>query len=135
MKNHLICVLAVMGSIAVGQDATAREPTGPLPSNDPGAWILTEDYPIEELWAGVKGQTTFKLAIDASGKVAGCEIVESSGSATLDATTCTLVTQRAQFTPAKNAKDVSVAGTYTNRVNWTIREDPMMLPDNKWQGI
>lgn len=136
MKNHLIWVLAALGSIAASQDATAREPTKPVPSNNPGAWVLGEDYPIKELRAEVTGTTTFKLAIDSSGKVSGCEIVESSGSATLDATTCKLVTQRAQFTPARSAKGVSVPGEYTNRVRWTIPEDqPMLLPDQKWQVV
>lgn len=136
VKYHGIVLAVALGCASAGHAATTRGPTEPVPTNDPGTWVLGEDYPREELLNEVSGITTFKLSVDQTGKIVGCEIAASSGSATLDAVTCALVTSRAQFTPAKDARGRAVAGSYSNRIRWTIpNPGPLTMPKSKFQMV
>jgi len=100
--------------------------TGPRPAGDPATWIVPDDYPPAALRALTAGTTRFRLAIDANGRVAGCTVTQSSGDADLDATTCTLPTRRATFTPARDRKGHALAASYSSAVIWQI---PAGAPD------
>jgi len=59
---------------------------------------------------------TFRVTIDDDGRVANCQITQSSGHADLDEATCKNVSRRARF-----RKPSDGFGTvYTNRVRWVI---------------
>lgn len=81
---------------------------------------MPNDYPTRDIRAGNEGVVAFRLAIDASGKATGCEIVRGSGFPGLDEATCAKLTQRAAFEPARNAAGKRVAGYYTGTVRWII---------------
>jgi TonB family protein len=66
------------------------------------ALISDSDYPSEARAAGIEGSVRARLTVDTSGRVAACEISESSGHAILDATTCRVLQSRARFTPARD---------------------------------
>ena len=68
-----------------------------------------EDYPAAALAAREQGSSSFTLDVGANGRVAGCTITRSSGSAALDSTTCRLLRSRARFTPAVDASGATVA--------------------------
>jgi TonB family protein len=93
---------------------------GPSPSNGPGQWITTWDYPAKAIREKLEGETGFRLAIDAQGRVTSCTVTVSSGSALLDETTCKLVTARARFTPAIGTDGRPSAGFYSSRMRWKI---------------
>lgn len=95
-------------------------PRGASPRNSPGSWAMTDDYPARDLREGNEGTTAFRVAISASGRVTGCEIVRSSGHPGLDAATCKAVAARARFAPATDENGNTVAGTYSNSVRWQI---------------
>lgn len=92
----------------------------PRPMDYPGNWVTTADYPAASLRANEQGTTGFALIVDKTGRVKVCRITASSGSPLLDETTCRLVTQRARFTPAVDAQDNPIEGTYANRVRWVL---------------
>ncbi len=90
------------------------------PAGNPGIWIMASDYPAKALSAKHQGTTRFDLTIHPAGYVAECRIVQSSGYAELDDATCDLITKRARFNPARDAKAMPVGGTYSNQVRWQI---------------
>lgn len=101
----------------------------PVPIDNPGLWVTTNDYPAAALRENREGTVGFALTIDANGKVSGCRVVFSSGFADLDSTTCALITQRARFSPGRNARGIAQTGYYSNRVRWQI---PRLGPNEPW---
>lgn len=77
-----------------------------------------DDYPAAAEGTGAQGTVRFTLTIDPSGRVVGCTIVHSSGSAVLDAATCNIMHRRARYTPAMDSNGNPVAGTITQDVVW-----------------
>lgn len=94
-----------------------------VPVGKPGQWVTPNDYPAADLRAEHEGLTRFRLTIGADGKVQSCEIIASSGYASLDAAACTSVRRRARFVPATDATGAAEAGTYVSAVRWQIPKD------------
>ncbi len=105
-----------------GFDASEqRSLTTPVkPSNYPGRWVTSDDYPRVDLAGGNEGIATFLLNIDAEGSKTGCQIVESSGFPTLDSRTCELLLKRATFYPAMDKAGKAVPSFYVNRILWQL---------------
>ena len=95
-------------------------PVAPLPS-----LFSAEDYPAAALRAEQEGMVLYRMKIDKNGRVAACEIVSSSGSPSLDSTTCRLITARARFNPARNAKGKKVPDSMVGRILWRFPEEPV----------
>lgn len=93
------------------------------PRTNPASWVTNDDYPASALRAEEQGRTGFRLDIDASGRVTACDVTASSGSSTLDAATCRLLTRRAKFVSGTDAEGNAVGGSYANSFNWRIPED------------
>lgn len=98
-------------------------PQTPRPTSSPGTWATSADYPAADLRRESQGVTRFAVSVGADGKVQSCRIVVSSGSPSLDETTCKLVTRRARFKPATDETGAQVAGTYSNAIRWEIPRD------------
>lgn len=98
------------------------EPVPPRPSNDRSAWVTTRDYPASELRRRNEGVVGYRLTVSSSGRVSACEVTSSSGHARLDREACRAITDRARFTPARDANGVDVVGTFRGRVRWQIPE-------------
>lgn len=80
------------------------------------------------------GRSTFKVSVDAAGKVSDCTIIISSGFARLDQLTCKLVTRRARFNPAMDQNGRPVAGQYAQAVRWLIADpEPLRASDFGWK--
>ena len=90
------------------------------PSNFPGSWATTDDYPRADFVRKNEGMTIFLLTIGADGITAGCRIVGSSGFASLDERTCELMLSRSAFHPAKDAEGRAVPSFYMNKVRWQV---------------
>ena len=93
---------------------------GPVPRGSKGGWMANAEYPADALEAGEEGAVTVALAIDASGGVAGCDVVKSSGSRSLDAETCRAVRRRARYTPATDDRGQAVASADRHTVRWAL---------------
>lgn len=115
-------VLGMLAAPAQAQSAPAGVIAKPPVPINPGSWVMNQDYPKEAIKAREHGLTSFVLDVDRDGKVTGCTLTLSSGSALLDATTCSLLTRRARFVPARDARGKRVPATYRNRFNWMLPE-------------
>ncbi|MFC4293277.1 energy transducer TonB [Sphingorhabdus arenilitoris] len=99
---------------------SAAAVTEAKPKGSPGSWIEMRDYPSSALRDRREGTTSFRLTIGSDGRVDNCEITSSSGHADLDAATCTAMTRRARFTPARGANGLETTGSYDSRVVWKV---------------
>ena len=90
-----------------------------------GSLISHVDYPAEALRNGEEGTVGFRLTVGANGRVAGCTIISSSGSASLDSTTCRIMTARARFTPARDRSGLPTTDTVSARIVWRIEGEMM----------
>ena len=88
------------------------------------------DYPTKLIENGDAGVVSAHLYVGTSGKVTGCKVTETSGSAALDALTCRIATQRARFTPARDAGGQVTAGDDYVAVTWGTNSDvtPIRIP-------
>lgn len=92
----------------------------PRPSNDPAYWVTNDDYPTSALRDRVDGMVSFRLSVDATGRVTRCDVVASSGRDDLDNRACEAVSVRARFRPARDAAGNAVESTLIRRVQWTL---------------
>jgi protein TonB len=72
-----------------------------------------DDYPLSAAENGEQGTVQAKLSIDAEGRVSGCSIVRSSGHRSLDDATCSILSRRAVFPPARDSSGRAVSSTMT----------------------
>jgi protein TonB len=82
--------------------------------------IRDDDYPSSALDREEQGTVSVSLSIGTNGRVSACSIVSSSGSRTLDSTTCRILTSRAKFTPARDSTGAVTTGTVPARITWRI---------------
>lgn len=98
--------------------------SGPAPAKgDLYPLFSTDDYPMEAIYREEQGTVAFRLSISRRGRVAGCEIVRSSGSRALDAATCNILAKRARFVPARDAEGKRTTDEYSGRIRWVLPED------------
>jgi len=98
--------------------------------------VSENDYPERAIRAEVQGSVAVVIAVDATGAATGCTPVEIDALRFgLEDATCRVWTERARFSPARNASGVAIPGTYRAELNWVL-EEPELLPqqdDNPFQ--
>ncbi|HEX8625334.1 MAG TPA: energy transducer TonB [Allosphingosinicella sp.] len=80
------------------------------------------DYPAAAVQAGEEGAVGFRLTVGRDGRVTACSVTASSGSASLDSTTCALITRRARFQPARDHKGEPTEDSFNGRIVWRLPE-------------
>ena len=98
------------------------DPVAAKPRNDPSRWLSNNDYRPSWARQELTGTARFRLEIAATGKVTGCTVTGSTGHKELDQATCSLVTRRAKFEPARGKQGEPVSGTYSGSVSWQLPE-------------
>lgn len=93
---------------------------GAKPRNDPLGWVTTEDYRSNWIRQDMAGRVRFRVDIASDGRITSCTITGTSGYPALDAATCTLVSRRAKFQPARGSDGNAVGGSYTNVIEWRL---------------
>jgi len=83
-------------------------------------WITTDDYPTSLIRQDVQGLVVISVTIGTDGRIRSCLVTQSSGNRLLDDTTCRLYTQRARFTPARDADGNPTIAQRTDRYRWQI---------------
>jgi TonB family protein len=96
-----------------------------------GALVTADDYPADAEENGQEGAVGFRLEVGANGRVTRCTITESSGSASLDSTTCRLMQTRARFTPARDSEGRPTADAVESRIVWHLPEDLIPM-ESQW---
>jgi TonB family protein len=84
--------------------------------------MTADDYPTAALRAGDYGVVSIHLQVAADGRVSGCAVTETSGSAPLDQVTCNIALRRARFAPARDAAGLAIAGDYRTAMTFGIDE-------------
>jgi TonB family protein len=84
--------------------------------------MTADDYPTAALQAGDYGVVSIHLQVTADGRVGGCAVTETSGSAPLDQATCSLALRRARFDPARDAAGQPIPGDYRTAMTFGIDE-------------
>lgn len=111
-------------AIEPGQPTATPQPSfAPVdarPRNDPRQWVTDADYKGNWVRQEMTGKVRFRLEIAADGTVGRCIIIATSGHAALDQATCTLVSKRARFQPARGGEGEPVAGRYTGAIDWQL---------------
>lgn len=82
--------------------------------------IRDRDYPRDASRARIGGEVEVRFTIEATGRVSGCRVSQSSGDASLDATTCRLIEERFRFKPATDAAGRPVPSQYGWRQDWWL---------------
>ncbi len=113
-------LLAVLAAAALSTVPSSVPATRARPETDLPSLVRPADYPQAAIDARQQGRVRFTLAIDIRGRVDGCTIVESAGSAILDRASCIIVTRRARFRPALDPSNNPVRDAYAGELNWTL---------------
>jgi protein TonB len=95
----------------------------PFPRRAAGAferYITPDDYPAASIRNREQGRVTYRVEASAEGRIAGCSIVRSSGSAALDAATCAILLRRARVQPALDASGKPVADSIQGHIEWRL---------------
>lgn len=87
------------------------------------SYVTDDDYPAAALRAEEQGTTGFRLTVGTNGRVSDCQITASSGSRSLDETTCRLMRSRARFTPATDSSGNPTTDTAAGRIRWQLPAD------------
>ncbi len=80
--------------------------------------IVRGDYPRARSKAETGGSVTIRLDVGADGRVSGCTVVHPGPSATRDAITCRLATERFRYAPARDGQGRAVADVAGWRQQW-----------------
>lgn len=80
----------------------------------------SDDYPPTAIERDEQGSVAVRLSVGTDGRVTNCDVTNSSGSRTLDSTTCRILRSRAKFTPAKDSRGNPTTDTVTQRIRWVL---------------
>jgi TonB family protein len=95
----------------------AAEPVTPLMKLFDG-----NDYPRKAIWNEEMGRAKAVLYIDATGTPTNCSLTRSTGSKSLDETTCALLMKRARFHPAIDKDGQPMPTLDATNVVWLISD-------------
>jgi len=81
-----------------------------------------DNYPYWAKSQDEEGTVSISVEVSPAGTVTSCRVTRSSGSANLDLGTCDLITERARFAPARDAKGRAIAASHVTSVTWKLEQ-------------
>lgn len=87
------------------------------------SYITNDDYPQDAIRNEQQGVTGFRLDVGPDGRVSNCTVTSSSGSSSLDSTTCRLLRSRARFTPATDSNGNRTSDSVSGRIRWQLPDE------------
>lgn len=115
--------MLMIAALDMVQGPGSTDLSQPPQLRNPQAVFTYQDYPQEALRGNEYGIVTILLRVSTEGKVTACDVTESSGSATLDMTTCSLLKKRAQFDPAEDATGSPIEGKCLLANSWGVEQN------------
>lgn len=100
----------------------AFDPIAASPKNNASRWITDSDYRSSWVRRDMTGVARFSVGVGTDGRVTNCEVTSSTGHRALDAATCSLISKRARFNPAKDGNGKTVEGSYSSSIRWILPE-------------
>ena len=85
-----------------------------------GSFNNESDYPSAARREEEQGTVRVTYTVGADGRVSNCAVVQSSGSPSLDSTTCRIFERRFRYTPARDASGIPVPTTVSQSVTWRL---------------
>ena len=85
-----------------------------------GSFNNESDYPNAARRNEEQGTVRVTYTVGADGRVSNCAVVQSSGSSSLDSTTCRIFERRFRYAPARDAAGNPVATTVRQSVTWRL---------------
>ena len=92
------------------------------------SYFSDADYPLSAMRNEEEGTVGYRLTIGIDGRVTDCTITRSSNSPTLDEATCTILSRRARFIPARDARGNLSVDSAVGRIRWVLPAEPV-VPD------
>ncbi len=111
--------MMILFALAVAAAPSAAE-SMPRPVQPLARLVSPWDYPANALAARQQGQVLMALSVNDTGRIDGCRITKSSGSAWLDRASCLIMHRRARFHPAVSADGKRVAGSFDHMIEWML---------------
>lgn len=99
---------------------STQAPGSQVAQGDLAGLFSADDYPADAQMRDEQGTVRVELEIDKRGRVSQCNVIDSSGSGSLDSATCRIVKSRARFTPAHDSSGRPVRDTYTQSITWRL---------------
>jgi TonB family protein len=128
-------LIMLIGAAAMPTVVNGVVVTGPTSVGDVPSWISSDDYPLAAIEAGEEGTVSVRLIVDKTGKLSGCTIKKSSGSAVLDEATCAVLSRNARFRPVVNSRGQPVQGVFQRAVVWKLpRGDGTPYMSANWRS-
>ena len=78
------------------------------------------DYPAGSVSRREQGTVRYQLDVDSNGMPTRCTVIQSSGYAALDTTTCRLMSERYSFLPAIDDQGRRQASSQSGRITWRL---------------
>lgn len=86
------------------------------------SWITQEDYPLAAIKAKAESSVRITWKITVLGFATDCKVIESSGNADLDFTSCDLIMRRARYKPAQDQYGMSMESQATRTIKWVLQK-------------
>ena len=80
----------------------------------------SDDYPKEALRKHEQGTVAVRLDVARDGTVSSCGVTQTSGSAAIDLVTCSILKERARFTPARDSRGQPTEDYTHTRIRWLL---------------
>lgn len=109
--------------LAAAPAASPPLPEGARSRANLASYLSHDDYPADAIRNEEQGTVGFELDVSPEGRVTACRVTSSSGSKSLDATTCRIMTERPRFVPARDSKGRAVADVASASIRWVLPED------------
>ena len=85
-----------------------------------GAFNNDSDYPGAARNREEQGTVRVSYTVGVDGRVSGCTVVQSSGSSSLDSTTCRIFERRFRYSPARDGSGNPVSTIVRQAVTWRL---------------
>ena len=85
-----------------------------------GAFNNDSDYPAAARRREEQGTLRVQFTIGIDGRVSSCTVLASSGSLSLDSTTCRIIQRRFRYAPARDRAGNAVPETKAQAVTWRL---------------
>lgn len=113
--------LLVLPSAVCAQAARHEMPAILL--GNPSEWFGPDQYPLDALRGQRQGRVVAAISVDLTGQATGCTIEVSSGTTSLDKTTCDIALAHAAFNPATDRRGKPITSVYKLPVSWVLPDD------------
>ncbi len=88
------------------------------PTNAPGSWLSSDDFPSAAAFMGHNGLVQIRLDVSEAGAVTKCSVLERTNPDDFADITCKQILKRARFTPALDSSGHPVASYFMSSVHW-----------------